>query len=323
MTDRLRFPLDETSISALRIFKAVVDVEGYSAAARQMKLSVSSVSKTVSGLERAIGVALLFRTTRKVSVTEAGLRFYARCVSILEQIDGASFSGDGMRGHLRVSAAPSVASEILGPGLRSFMEAHPNLKVDLFVASALPDIVKDRIDVALVLRGWPEVKMANRLVARLERVLCASPEYLSACGVPTNPLDLQRHACLMSLISGSPDQWVLSHLGVRRALPIDAALSCDNGDMLRLACLAGMGVANLYAFHAGHHLRSGELVAVLPEAEQEPVGLYAVLPHREIVRSPATAFMDHLESLVADRVGGWTAKGTLGPAHERPRAGIS
>jgi DNA-binding transcriptional LysR family regulator len=307
VTDRDRFPLDETSISSLRIFKAVVDADGYSAAARQMKLSVSSVSKTVSTLERAMGVALLFRTTRKVSVTEAGRAFYARCIAILEEVDAASFSDtDGMRGHLRVSAAPSVASEILGPGLRTFMDAHPHLKVDLFVTSALPDIVKDRVDVALVLREWPEVKMANRLVARLDRILCASPGYLAARGAPSDPLDLQQHVCLVSLIAGAPDPWVLSYAGGRKSVPIDAALSCDNGDMLRLACTEGIGVANLYAFHAIRHLQSGELVRVLPGCEQEPVGLYAVLPHREIVRSPATAFMDHLERLVADRGEVWS-----------------
>jgi DNA-binding transcriptional LysR family regulator len=301
MVDRQRFPLDEQSISSLRVFRAVVDAQGYSAAGRQMKHSVSSVSKTVTSLEQAMGVALLFRTTRKVSVTEAGRAFYDRCTAILDQVDAASFSDSaGLRGHLRVSAAPSVASEILVPGLRSFMEGNPNLRVDLFVTSALPDIVRDRIDVALVLRGWPEVKMANRLVARLDKVLCASPSYVAAKGVPEKPMDLGSHACLASLIAGSPDPWVLTQGGERKVVSIDPALSCDNGDMLRLACVGGMGVANLYSFHAERHLRTGELVRVLPEASQDPVGLYAVLPHREIIRSPATAFMDHLGRLVTE-----------------------
>lgn len=308
MTDRSRFPLDDTSISALRVFRAVVDAEGYSAAARQMKVSVSSVSKAVSGLERAVGVALLFRTTRKVAVTQAGRALYARCASILDEVDAASYSlSEGTRGHLRISAAPSVASVILGPGLREFMDARQDLRVDLFVTSALPDIVRDRIDVALVLRGWPEVKMANRLVARLDRALYASPDYLARRGVPSDPSDMGGHACLVSLISGSPDPWVVTHAGRRVQIPVDPALSCDNGDTLRLACLEGMGIANLYCFHANEHLRSGRLVRVLPEAVQEPVGLYAVLPHREIVSSPATAFMDHLERSIAHRVDHWSA----------------
>lgn len=301
MTDRQRFPLDETPLSALRIFRAVVDAEGYSAAARHMKVSVSSVSKTVSSLERALGVALLFRTTRKVSVTEAGLRFYEHCVSILDEVDSVAFTqSDGLRGHLRVSAAPSVASELLGPGLRSFLEAHPRLRVDLFVTSALPDIVKDRIDVALVLRGWPEVKMANRLVARLERVLCASPDYLAEKGAPVEPADLMQHACIVSLIAGKADPWVLWRDGKRITVQIDPALSCDNGDILRAACLSGAGISNLYRFFARRDLQSGKLVHVLPDYQQEPVGLYAVLPHREIVRSPATALIDHLEGLVSE-----------------------
>ncbi|WP_188052299.1 LysR family transcriptional regulator [Aureimonas fodinaquatilis] len=301
MTDRQRFPLDETPLSALRIFRAVVDAEGYSAAARHMKVSVSSVSKTVSALERALGAALLFRTTRKVSVTEAGLRFYEHCLTILKEVDSVAVAqADGMRGHLRISAPPSVASELLGPGLRSFLAAHPHLKVDLFVTSALPDIVKDRIDVALVLRGWPEVKMANRLVARLSRVLCASPGYLEEKGAPATASDLLQHTCLVSLIGGKADPWVLGRGGRRTAVPIDPVLSCDNGDMLRSACVAGMGIANLYEFYARRDLVSGTLVRVLPQDQQDPVGLYAILPHREIVRSPASALLDHLESLVSE-----------------------
>jgi len=300
MPDPTRFPLDSIPISALRIFAAVVESQGFSAAARQMKISASMTSKAVAVLEKATGEALLLRTTRKVSVTEAGKRFYDHCITILDEVDSASkTTSEELKGRLRVSAPPSVSSEILGPGIKSFLETNPLLTLDLFVTSSMPDIIRNRIDVALVLREWPEVKMANRLVARLDRVLVASPEYVSKRGMPKSISDLQEHNCLASLLSGSQEPWILTEEKKKRTVRVNAVMSSDNGDTLRLACLNGLGIANLYAFHAKNHLESGELVRVMPDVSQDSVGLYAFLPHREMVRSPANAFIEHLEKLVA------------------------
>lgn len=299
--DRSRFPLDHISLSTIRIFVAVVEAQGFTAAARQSKVSVSSVSKAIASLERAVGTALLFRTTRSVSVTEVGRRFYTRCMGVLAELDdAASTAGRGLMGHLRVSAPPSVTSEILAKAITRFIAAHPGLSVDMFVTSSLPDIVRDRIDVAFVLREWPEVKMAYRDVARLDRVLCASPHYLRRNGRPEMINDLYSHACLSSIISGMPEPWTFLTPEGKTVVQVNATFSSDNGDIIRQACIDGVGIANLYAFHAAKSLARGDLVQILGHVEQEKVKLYAMLPHRDLVRSQASAFIDFVHDLFHD-----------------------
>lgn len=291
-----RFPLDNIPISSLRIFCAVVDTQSYSLAASQMKISVSSTSKTVSALEKALGMALLLRTTRKVCITESGKQFYDHCMRILFEVDTASCNSlEGVKGHLRVSASPSISSEILGPTIETYHKANPSLTLDLFVTAAIPDMVKQRIDIALVLRKFPEVKMTNRLLSKMDRVLVASPGYIEELGSPETIEDLNNHRCLASLLNGEQEPWTFRIDDKQKIIRVNAVMAADNGNALRSASIKGMGIANLYTFHARKHLESGELIPILPDLPQEPVGLYAVLPHREIMRPPAIEFMEHLE----------------------------
>lgn len=304
MPDRVSFPLDRASLGTLRVFVAVVEAENLSEVARQMRLSVSSVSKHVAALEESMETALLYRTTRKMSVTKAGREFYERCRAILAEVDKAVAArgshNEAVLGHLRISAPPSVAAAILSPRISGFLKAHPGITLDFFVSSALPDIVRHRIDAAIVLREWPEVKMANIHLGSMERVLCASPEYIHEFGTPATPNDLVRHRCLMSLLSGSPDAWTFTENGVRRPIPIAPAMASDNGDCIMQACVDGAGIANLYAFHARTKLEAGLLVPVLPEAELDAVGLYVILPRKDLVNSATAAFLRFLEETVME-----------------------
>ena len=295
-----RSPLNDASIIALRCFVAVVETHSFSSAARQLRLAPSSVTKHVKMLEAALGSALVHRTTRLVSVTDAGESFYERCVAILTEIDNAAAmiaSERQLSGHLRVVAPPSFAASILGPNLHLFLQDHPAMSVDVIVTSATPNLIRDRIDVAIALENDPKSKLAHMLLTPCSRVLCASPAYIAAHGEPNSPEDLQAHDCIASRFSDLAEDWVLRRNGNWDAINIHSRLLSDNGELLRQACLRAAGIGNFYRFHVQEDLRSGRLVQVLRDFEVKPKNVYAVLPHRQMMRPQAKAFVEFARKL--------------------------
>ncbi|MBL8582535.1 MAG: LysR family transcriptional regulator [Rhizobiaceae bacterium] len=297
-----RSPLNDASIMALRCFVAVVQTRSFSSAARQLRLAPSSVTKHVKTLEAALGSALVHRTTRLVSVTDAGESFYERCVTILNEIDSAAAliaSERQLSGHLRVVAPPSFAASILGPNLHVFLREHPAMSVDVIVTSATPNLIRDRVDVAIALDSDPKSKLAHMMLAQCSRVLCASPSYIADRGNPRSPEELQLHDCIASRFSDLAEDWVLRWRGGWEAMNIRSRLLSDNGDLLRQACLRGAGIGNFYRFHVDGDLDAGRLVQILPGFEVKPKNIYAVLPHRQIIRPQAKAFVEFVRKLSA------------------------
>ncbi|MDM0117357.1 LysR family transcriptional regulator [Variovorax sp. J22R133] len=286
--------LNQASVLSLRCFVAVVDANSFSVAARQLRMAPSSVTKHVQLLERATGAALVHRTTRRISVTEAGEAFYARCVDILEQLEGtiAGISGEqAAGGSLRVIAPPSFASTVVAPGLARFLERHPGATVDLSVNSAIPDLVRERIDVAIFIGDELTTKQAHLVLAESPQVLCASPAYLKTHAVPQTPADLERRqCCLCPRFSQTAETWHLRQGNAWKPVRPNAVLLSDNGEALRRACLTGAGIGNFYRFHVGEDLASGALVEVLPQHPLRPKTIYAILPHRHMIRPLVRGF---------------------------------
>jgi len=302
--------LNQASVLSLRCFVALVDAHSFSVAARQLRMAPSSVTKHVQLLERATGAALVHRTTRRVSVTEAGEAFYARCVDILEQLEGAVAGIAGEQaagGHLRVTAPPSFASTVVAPSMERFLARHPSATVDLHVTSAVPDLVRERIDVAVFIGDEPQTKQARMVLAESPQVLCASPAYLKTHGLPQSPGDLERQRCLCPRFSEVAETWYLRQRNAWKAVRPNAVLLSDNGEVLRRACLAGTGIGNFYRFHVGEDLARGALVEVLPQHPLRPKTIYAILPHRHMVRPLVRAFTAFLGEEVQIMMGQMTS----------------
>ncbi|RKK02661.1 LysR family transcriptional regulator [Pseudoroseomonas wenyumeiae] len=299
--------LNETSILSLRCFVAVVETQSFSSAARQLRVSPSSVTKQVQGLELALGVALVHRTTRRLSVTESGERFYQTCQAILTQVDQVAAAVGAERelsGHLRVATPPSFAATMLGPRLPEFFRLNPGLTVDIMVSSAMPDLIRDRIDVAITLQEEPASKLAHFRLADSPCALCAAPAYLDRAGTPLVPEDLYQHDCLFSRFSQLAEPWMLYDGTHWLAIATRSRLLSDNGDLLRQTCLAGGGIGNFYRFHVEEDLQAGRLVMVLPSYPVRPKSAYAVVPHRLIIRPQARAFIDFVRRLTAEVAAG-------------------
>lgn len=297
--------LNEASILSLRSFVAIVETQSFSSAARQLRLAPSSVTKHVRLLEESLRVALLHRTTRRVRPTEAGEQFYEHCLAILGEIDAATgvlVHERELTGHLRVTAPPSFAMTVFGPHLHLFMKEHPGITVDLLVTSDAPDLVRDRIDVAIRLIEAPDTKLNHMSLAAAPRVLCASPGYLQAHGVPHRPEDLASHICLTARFSEVAETWTLRHRKEIRLVHVKNQLLCDNGDLIRQVALKGGGIGNFYHFHVKADLREGRLVAVLPDFLPEARTIYAVTPHRQLVHPQARAFIEFTRGILDHEV---------------------
>ena len=297
--------LNQASVLSLRCFVAVVDANSFSVAARQLRMAPSSVTKHVQLLERATGAALVHRTTRRISVTDAGETFYGRCVDILEQLEGAVSGIAGEQkagGHLRVTAPPSFAATVVAPGLARFFERHPGVSVEPCLKSDIPHLVRERIDVAIFIGEELPTKQARLTLAECPQVLCASPAYLRKHPTLKSLDDLEKHNCLCPRFSEVAETWHLRHGNAWKAVRPNAVLLSDNGEALRRACLEGAGIGNFYRFHVGEDLARGSLIEVLPQHPLRAKAIWAVLPHRHMIRPLVRSFTAFLSEEVRSTV---------------------
>lgn len=238
---------------------------------------------------------------RGISVTDEGARFYGRCVQILAQIEDAAAVAVGTQqliGQVRVQAPPSLSTALIAPNLHRFYAEHPSVTVDLHVSSATPDLVREQIDVALVVSEEPPTKQARIELAGNPQRICAAPSYLAEFGVPRTPDDLAHHRCLMSRFSELAAGWPLWNGMEWQVCMPNVVLLSDDGEVLRRACVHGAGIGLLYWFHVQQDIQDGRLIEVLAAYPARPKKIFAIIPHRELVRPGVKLFIDFMRGVL-------------------------
>jgi DNA-binding transcriptional LysR family regulator len=285
-------------LESLRAFVKVVQHGGLSAAARDLRLSRSAVSKCLIDLETELGVQLLVRTTRSASPTENGLAYYERVVAILAEIDEADAAIGSLqsepRGILRVNAPMSFGTLHLGTAIADFMEKYPELKIQLVLSDELIDPVREGFDVTLRIADLPSSSLIARKISPAPRVICAAPSYLQRHGVPQHPNDLREHECLTYGHLATGYQWKLSGPDGDHWIQIPWTLCTNNAEVLRDAAVKGRGVALLPIFIAGADLRTGALTAVLTQYKAPEISAYAIYPQTKHLSVKVRVFIDFL-----------------------------
>ena len=290
-------------INAMRAVVAVTTEESFTRAAERLDMSPQLVSKYVAQLEEHLGVRLLNRTTRRVHPTEAGRRYAQHAQQVLEDIDDMEHElGDlqqQARGHLRVSAPVSFAALHLGPVLKGFQDAFPEVSVELQLNDRKVDIVDEGFDVALRIGRLKSSSLIARHIAPVRLVLCASPDYLAQHGEPREPRDLTDHRYLSYSYQETDSDDPL-HSFLTTDLPARGSLTSNNGDVLMSAALAGAGIVLQPTFICGEAIERGRLKPLLTDHELPPMGLYAVYMHRKLLASKVRCFVDHLQGCFGD-----------------------
>lgn len=285
-------------LEAMRVFTQVVTHGGFTAAAREIGLSRSAVSKHVIDLEAALGVQLLRRTTRQTSTTEAGLAYFERCKEILAEIEEADLAVSEAqqfpRGQLRVNAPMSFGTLHLGPALAEFMQRYPDVQVQVVLNDRIVDPIAEGFDVTIRIAELRDTSLIARRIMPATRVVCASPGYLDRHGMPQVPDDLRRHDCLHYgyLVTGA--QWKLTGPDGDHWVPVKTRLCANNAELIRDAALKDLGVALLPTFVAETALRAGRLVAVLSDYDPPPIGIYALYPPARYLSAKVRVFVDYL-----------------------------
>ncbi|KAB7623924.1 LysR family transcriptional regulator [Alkalilimnicola sp. S0819] len=293
-------------ISEISVFVQAARYGSFSAAARALDLSPSAVSKQVRRLEDRLGVRLFNRTTRKMSLTEAGRSFHQSCVRIMQELEEAEEAAgayhQAVRGTLRVSATAAFTRINVLPHINEFLEQHPDLDLQLELTDRSVDVVAEGLDVTIRLAEQLEDPslVARRLVTN-ERIVCASPDYLARHGMPKTPEDLLRHNCLTMYTLADFNDWAFEDEKGRRVIHVNGNFHANTGDALAQAVVGGVGLARLSAWLVADALQDGRLVHVLPEYPHSESAFYVLYPQGRYVSRKVRVFVDWLVELFANK----------------------
>ncbi len=291
------------TIDAMRVFATVVERSGFSAAAEALDMSTPSVTRHVAWLEQRLGTRLLNRTTRHVSLTSAGAAYHERCLKLLAEFDEteAAVTAQTLEpaGLLRINAPVSFGIARLGELVARFAELHPQVTVDVDLSDRLVDLVEEGYDLAIRITRQPTPSLIARPLAQAQMFLCASPAYLARVGTPQRVADLERLGVLGYRYSSGGDTWTLEGPGGAETLRVTERLRANNGDLLREAAIAGMGITLQPDFIVGQALEDGRLARVLPDYEVPPLRIFAVYASRSHLAPKVRSFIDFLVEFFA------------------------
>lgn len=282
---------------SMRVFAAVVEAGSFVAAAERLSLSPAMVTKHVRHLEDHLGVRLLHRTTRRLSLTEIGASYHGRCLAALESLAEADQAAMHLhvvpRGTLRVNAALSFGVRHLAPALAEYLAAFPEVRIDLTLNDRLVDLVEEGYDLAIRIGALAESRLIARRLAPVRLVVCGAPSYFQRHGIPKRPEDLVSHQCLGYSYWATEGRWRFPKAaGEGREVAVSGRLRANNGDVLRAAALSGLGIILQPTFLVGEDLKAKRLTAVLQDYPLAPLSLYAVYASRRHVPAKLRSFID-------------------------------
>jgi DNA-binding transcriptional LysR family regulator len=288
-----------------RVFAAVVETGNFTAAAERLGISRAAASKHVLQLEERLSARLLNRTTRRVSVTEAGRAFYQQCRRILADLEEAERSAGELhnepRGELRIIAPTNFGLAEIGSAITDLVLAYPRLRINLTLNDHVTDPIAEGYDIAISV-GRPRGASSSLIARKLNssrRILCAAPDYLARRGTPRWPEDLAQHACLTYSYLEPPDEWHLIGHDGERVVKISGPIVTSHREVLKTAAVRGLGIAYGPVMFFREDLKAGHVIEVLPKFKLPEATIYAVYPAGQQRSAKVRAFNDFMRRYFA------------------------
>jgi DNA-binding transcriptional LysR family regulator len=281
----------------MEVFARVVQDGGFSAAARNLDITPSAVSKLIARLETRLGTRLLVRTTRALTLTEEGEAYHHAALRILQELNDADqeAAGGAVRGRLRINTTIPFGTMFVAPAMPDFIARNPDLIVDLSFTDGIVDLIAEKTDVAIRMGNLPDSGLIARKLGQSRRVVCAAPSYLDRREPPGTPADLEQHDCLTFNFRRARPSWPFRLEGRDVAQPVNGSIVVNNGETMKQMVLAGAGIARVGLFHVAEEIAAGRLVPLLEQLNPGDLELvHAVyvgggpLPHR------VRAFIEHM-----------------------------
>ncbi len=283
-------------LGCMRAFVSVVEARGFSEAARRLGVSKAQISKQISQLEESLGVRLLHRTTRRVTTTGSGQGYYARCRPLLDELDELDAEVQSTmvrpRGELRVTAPTMFAELHLMPAVSDFSQRFPDVRLTLELTDRFVNLVEERIDVAIRIGNLSESSLVARRLGCMSMWVCAAPDYLARCEEPTHPGQLAEHACVLDSNYPGGRHWILGHGTDAVNIEVSAQIVVNSARAARVLLLAGHGIGYLPSFAVAEDIAQGRLKRLLSAYACDPVGIFAMYPHRRHLSAKIRLFID-------------------------------
>ena len=292
-------------LRAIKFFCRVVETKSFAAAAHDLAVVPSVLSKTIAGLEKDIRFRLFDRTTRRLSLTENGASYYDRCKRLVVDLEEAEvLTRTRMTrpaGRLLVGMHPAINRMIMGR-LDQFLSRYPDITVEATLVSTAHSLIEDKLDVLIAVGALPDSTYGAQKLGSSRLAIVAARDYVSRHGVPADPDDLSAH---MIVLSGRRDgpayaRWTLTRGGEEKIVFVNARVVCREGVHMHEACLSGAGVARLLEVSARRQIKSGALQVLLPDWSMAPLAIHAVYPSRENIPEKARAFVAFVRSVLKD-----------------------
>jgi DNA-binding transcriptional LysR family regulator len=294
-------------LAAMETFVCVVESGSFSAAARLLRVGQPAVSKTIALLEERLSVRLLLRSTRGLMPTEAGQAFYGRAKRAIEEAEEAEIAARGaatnLTGRLRVCAAVSFARLHIVPAIGRFLEAHPDLNVDMVLDDRNVDLLEEGIDIALRMGQLEDSSMTARKIGEVPRLVVGTPAYFKRAGIPASPADLSCHQAIIYNQRGGGGTWTFRRESSEVAVVVSGRVATTAAEGIRAAVLADLGIAVASEWMFSPELKSGEVCSVLNDWRLPSVELWAVFPAGRMVNAKTRAFLTFLADILDFRAG--------------------
>lgn len=283
---------------AMKVFAKVAEAGSLSGAARTLDISNPSVTRHISDLESYLNARLFNRSTRRLSLTETGAAYLERCKQLLADLEeatlAASMSAAHPTGTLRITAPVSFAVNYLGSALSDYAQRYPQVTLDVTLSDRVVDLVEEGYDLAIRISRIQDSSLVARQIGSAHQLVCAAPSYLKKHGTPREPKELAHHVCLNYSYLNTRGEWQLFRNGKMHAVRVKGALQANNGDLLREAAIAGMGVIVQPSFIVGDAIREKKLVTILRDYRPQDSSIYAVYPSRQHLSAKVRTFVDYL-----------------------------
>ena len=282
----------------LILFITIVEQKSFTAAAKHFDITKSVVSKYITRLEKNMGVQLLRRSTRKLSLTEAGQALYDRCAHIkadLEEAEQAALNTHVKpRGSLRISSTMSFGNLHLVPAIAEFKRQHPEVKVELYLGEHYDDLIEHGLDLSIRIGKLPDSNLAARKLTVRRMRACASPDYLKRHGRPKTPHDLHKHNCLLYLNSPTGNEWHFESPKGKQVIKINGDFASNNSQNLEAAAVAGIGIVFLPGYMMTKHIKQGKLISLFDDYCRKNIEIHAVYPATRHLAAKVRVFIDFL-----------------------------
>lgn len=283
---------------AMQVFVEVAKLEGFSAAARQLHISTTAVSRYVMELEDWLGVQLFNRTTRHLGLTDAGRAYLDRCIHIVDDVGNLERTSRDLKenpqGKINITAPVFMGRQFLSAILPKFLNKYPGIRLNLQLVDRYVNLVDEGFDVALRIGNLPDSNLISRKLGDMRMVMVASPVYIKKHGAPKSIKDLQNFNCIVDSVAKYLDRWPLLNKNTPVNVRVNSNLSINNGELVREMALAGLGITLLPDFFVASDIKAGRLVSVLKDKIDKHGTISAIYPQSRHLSSSVRVFVDFL-----------------------------